>query len=30
MSKKADNKATGNTIALNKRARYEYHLEERL
>lgn len=30
MSGKADKKDSASTIALNKRARYEYHLEERL
>ena len=30
MSKKSNKAEGGNTIALNKRARYEYHLEERL
>ena len=30
MSGKADKKDSASTIALNKRARYEYHLEERM
>lgn len=30
MAKKKDTKDTGSTIALNKRARHEYHLEERV
>ncbi len=30
MAKKNDQKSSSNTIALNRRARYEYHLEERL
>ncbi len=30
MSKKRDKKSNSNTIALNKKARHEYHIEERL
>jgi len=30
MAKKNDQKSSSNTISLNRRARYEYHLEERL